>query len=86
MSEWKAQGVARKLVQRGIVDARPLRSSNRKAPGDWLVVGFRRGRWSIYSELRCEAEAFKQVAKTQLYSRYYVVHRPVFDACYRNQR
>jgi hypothetical protein len=86
MSEWKAQRVERKLVQRGIVDARPLKVTQKPPPGDWLVVMMFRGRWSVYSTLRTEAEAFKQAAKTQSYSRRYVVHRDVFNACYRDQR
>lgn len=85
MSEWKAQGVERKLVQRGIVDLRPVTSSKKSTPGDWLVVGIFKGRWSIYSALRSEPEAFKQVAKTQRYARFFVVHRPVFEAFYKNQ-
>lgn len=87
MSEWKAQRVERKMVQRSIVDARPVTSSKKNSiPGDWLVVGFHRGRWSVYSALRSEPEAFKQVAKTQRCWRYFVVHRHVFDAFYKNQR
>lgn len=86
MSTWKAQAIERKLVQRGIVDLRPVTSTKKPPPGDWLVVGIYRGRWSIYSTMRSEEEAFKQVAKTHSYARYYVVHRDVFAAFYRDQR
>ena len=42
MSEWKRDGVQRKLVQRQIVELRPLKSKSVAKQRDWLIVYFRK--------------------------------------------
>lgn len=82
MSEYREESIRRKLVQRGIVETRPVANTKKRIDGAWLAVYLRGGRWGVWNSYKTETVARKQMEKMLGYWPMYVVERSVFDAHY----
>lgn len=81
---YREENNRRKQVQRGILDQRPVSSSKKKAPRDWLAVFWsnRDNRWTVWGDYANEEQARRQAAKLHFYFTCYV-KREVYEAHYK---
>jgi hypothetical protein len=90
MSEYREECVKHKLVQRGILEQRPVPNSKKSQGGEWLTVYYdnRSQRWMIWHSkgYKFESDARKIMDKMIRYWPMYIVHRKVFETFYQLQR
>lgn len=82
MSEYREESIRRKLVQRGIIELKPVTHTKKRIDGPWLAVYLRNGRWGVWNSYKTEEFAVKQMNKMLGYWPMYVVERSVFEAHY----
>lgn len=89
MSDYREECIKHKLVQRGIVEQRPVTANKPKLKGDWLIVYFshKDNRWSIWHSngYRSEEDARKSLRSISFWYPL-VVERSIFNDYYKNYR